>query len=38
MQASPTEYKRYKRVSQMQKIPEKTLTEQSKKMQNAKSS
>ena len=33
MQASPTEYKRYKRESQVQKIPQKTWTQQSKKMQ-----
>ena len=36
MQASTTEYKRYKRESQVQKIPYKTLTQQSKKMQNPK--
>ena len=38
MQASPTEYKRQKRESQRKKIAQKTLTQQSKKMQNAKSS
>ena len=35
MQASATEYKRLKRESQVQKIPQKTLTQQSMKMQNA---
>jgi hypothetical protein len=35
MQPSPTEYKRLKRESQVQKIPQKTLTQQSMKMQNA---
>ena len=38
MQASPTEYRRWKRESQEQKIPKETLTQQSKKMQNAKTS
>ena len=32
MQASITEYKRQKRDSQAQKIPQKTLTQQSKKI------
>jgi hypothetical protein len=32
MLASTTEYKRWKRESQMQKIPYKTWTQQSKKM------
>ena len=36
MQASPTEHKRQKRESQGQKLPQKTLTQQSKKMQKAK--
>jgi hypothetical protein len=34
MLASTTEYKRWKRESQMQKIPYKTWTQQSKKIQN----
>ena len=38
MQASPTEYKIWKRESQVQKRTQKPLTQQSKKMQNAKSS
>ena len=38
MEASPKEYKRQKRESQVQKIPLKTLAQQSKKMQKAKSS
>ena len=33
MQASPTEYKRQKKEPQVLKIPQKTLTQQSKKMQ-----
>ena len=36
MQASPTEYKRQKKQSQVQKIQQKTWTQQSKKTQNAK--
>ena len=36
--ASTTEYKIWKRESQVQKIPWKTLTQQSKKMKNARSS
>ena len=36
MQASATEYKRWKRESQVQKIPQRTLAQQSKKIQNAK--
>ena len=36
MQASPTEYKRQNREPQVQKIPQKTLTKQSNKIQNAK--
>ena len=36
MQASATEYKRWKRESQVQKISYKIWTQQSKKMQNAK--
>ena len=35
MQASPTEYKRQKRESLMQKIPQKILTKQLKKMKKA---
>ena len=35
MQASRTEYKRQNRESQVQKIPQKTLAQQSKKMENA---
>jgi hypothetical protein len=38
MQASPTKYKRYKSESQMQKISQKTLKLQSKKMQKTKGS
>ena len=34
MQGSPTEYKKQKRESQAQKILQKTMTQQSKKMQN----
>jgi hypothetical protein len=33
MQASSTKYKRQKRQYQVQKIPQKTLTQQSKKME-----
>ena len=36
MQALTTEHKRQKRESQVQKIPQKALIQQSKKMQNAK--
>ena len=36
MQASPTEYKRQKRESQVQKITQKTLTQQSKKIKSQK--
>jgi hypothetical protein len=36
VQALPTDYKRLKRESQTQKIPYKTWTQQSKKMQNGK--
>ena len=36
MRASATEYKRQKRESQVQKLPQKALTQQSKKMQKAK--
>ena len=36
MQASSTEFKKQKRESQVQKIPPKTLTKQSNKIQNAK--
>ena len=36
MRASATEYKRWKRESQVQNIPQRTSAQQSKKMQNAK--